>query len=302
MTCLRLIAVALVVLSTTQKVSAFEDIALPFDAEETYREMRDGLSHIIPIAPFKNDSLPSLWVNGKNERTVFKINDAAPSFEIARIFRDQLREQGYSELFYCHDQVCGGFDFYYELDRAPASALYIDLRNFHFVVAEKQGDSDKYISLLISRSETAGFVQIDIVSGVSEPNSITTLKPLDIKEQFGKWGRVLLDKLDFESGSPDLGENNYPQLQALADFLNSNPNARILLVGHTDSMGSHEANLELSKKRAMSVAKHLIEIHQVDPKQISSEGIGFFAPLTTNNTPEGRQINRRVEAVLLADE
>lgn len=298
-------------LCSTQQASALEDITLPFATEGIYQEVLESVSYPLPFAPFKNGTIPFLSVDGTVERMVLKINSDAPVFEMANIFRNILREQRYTELFHCHDETCGGFDFRARLDIASAPAIYVDLRNFHFVAAERLGEQETYVALIISRSEAAGFVQIDIASGTSERSQtkeasmtvvVETPGDYPIDQQFEISGRAILDKLEFESGSPHLGQKNYPQLQALAAYLEAEPDARILLVGHTDSKGSREANLELSEQRAKSVADRLIKEHGVDPVQISAEGIGSLAPRTTNNTSEGRQLNRRVEAVLIPSE
>lgn len=298
-------------LCAAQQASALEDITVPFATEATYQEVMESVSYPLPLGPFKNGAIPFLSVDGTVERTVLELDSDAPVFEIANIFRNILREQGYTELFHCHDKTCGGFDFRARLDVAAAPAIYVDLRNFHFVAAERLGKQETYVSLIMSRSEAAGFVQIDIASGTADrpqakKASITTVVKTQgnhsIDQQFEISGRVILDKLDFESGSPDLGQKNYPQLQALAAYLEAEPDSRILLVGHTDSQGSREANLALSEQRAKSVADRLIKEHGVDPAQISAEGIGSLAPRTTNSTSEGRQLNRRVEAVLIPGE
>lgn len=72
----------------------------------------------------------------------------------------------------------------------------------------------------------------------------------------------------------------------------------MLIVGHTDVSGGLAANIILSRERARAVADRLITTYGVDPGRITAEGAGPLAPLTSNLTPEGREKNRRVEAVL----
>jgi len=69
-------------------------------------------------------------------------------------------------------------------------------------------------------------------------------------------------------------------------------------VGHTDNSGSLAANVALSKDRAAAVRKRLIEKLGVPAEQLTAEGAGWLSPRTSNLTPEGREKNRRVEAVL----
>ncbi len=289
-------------------VAGLEEISVPWPVEEIRREISEAVSYLLPVAPFRNGAAPSLSIDGRLERIVLRIDSGAPTFELARIFRDLLRRQGYSELLHCSARGCGGFDFRAGLDVVPAPDIYIDLRDFHFVAAERYGEQTHYAALLISRSAAAGFAQIDVVSGAARlpPAAVAagpaSGSPASVRQQLESEGRAVLESLEFASGSPDLSPDQYDQLSELAAYLEANPDSRILLVGHTDSKGSRDVNVELSRLRAESVVARLTERHGVDPERISAQGIGFFAPRATNSTAEGRQLNRRVEAVLITGE
>ena len=73
-------------------------------------------------------------------------------------------------------------------------------------------------------------------------------------------------------------------------------------MGHTDAVGSLEANTALSRRRAEAVRRRLIDIHGADPAQVTAHGAGYLAPLASNLSAPGREMNRRVEAVLLSAE
>jgi OOP family OmpA-OmpF porin len=73
----------------------------------------------------------------------------------------------------------------------------------------------------------------------------------------------------------------------------------VALVGHTDAQGTLDNNIALSKKRATSVLNRLVEKHGVDANQLTAEGMGYLSPIASNLSAEGREANRRVEAVLL---
>jgi OOP family OmpA-OmpF porin len=117
-------------------------------------------------------------------------------------------------------------------------------------------------------------------------------------------GRVVLDGLAFASGSADLTASDLAPsgaaaLDALAAWLAQDPARRVAVVGHTDATGSLDANLALSRRRAQAVAARLEAAPGVSPAQVVASGAGFLAPRATNLTPEGREANRRVEAVAL---
>jgi len=82
----------------------------------------------------------------------------------------------------------------------------------------------------------------------------------------------------------------------VANFLKAYPETNAVLEGHTDSIGSEKYNLDLSKRRAESIKKYLVEKFDISAARISTMGFGKSQPVATNKTEEGRQQNRRVVA------
>ena len=113
----------------------------------------------------------------------------------------------------------------------------------------------------------------------------------DAKE-IGK--QFVLRGINFESGSAALTPDSHPVLDQVVASLNSYPEVKLEIRGHTDSQGPAKFNLELSQKRAESVRQYLIK-GGIDPSRVTAVGIGEEEPMTTNATPEGRATNRRIE-------
>lgn len=90
-------------------------------------------------------------------------------------------------------------------------------------------------------------------------------------------------------------------LDKLAVILNKYSDTNILIEGHTDATGSDEYNLELSEKRAKSVSNRLA-VNDVIPTRFTIMGYGESQPIADNDTPDGRQTNRRVEVAIMANE
>ena len=111
----------------------------------------------------------------------------------------------------------------------------------------------------------------------------------------------MLGGLDFNSGTADLGSGPFDALAVLAQALRAAPDLRIALVGHTDNVGSLEGNIALSRNRAASVRQRMIEVYEIEPARMDAEEMGYLSPLTTNLTEAGREVNHRVEAVVLAN-
>ncbi len=95
----------------------------------------------------------------------------------------------------------------------------------------------------------------------------------------------------------------FPLLLELADVLNTpiRKGYRIELKGYTDSSGSKEKNLELSRKRVEKLKKLLVDKFSIAPDRIKGQALGDMNPVASNETPEGRAINRRVEIEVYGD-
>lgn len=104
----------------------------------------------------------------------------------------------------------------------------------------------------------------------------------------------VFDNLAFETGKDVIKETSYPYLDKLAEVLLAEPTWKLLIVGHTDNVGNDAYNLELSKRRATAVKKYLVG-KSIPESSISTDGKGETMPIDTNDTPEGRSKNRRVE-------
>lgn len=101
----------------------------------------------------------------------------------------------------------------------------------------------------------------------------------------------------FASGSSTLQPGAYPEIDRMAQVLKQYPETRIRIEGHTDSTGSEQTNLELSQRRAEAVKTALVS-RGIAPERIVALGYGEGRPIASNATPEGRQLNRRVEVFI----
>ena len=101
----------------------------------------------------------------------------------------------------------------------------------------------------------------------------------------------------FTSGSADLQPGGDDNLNRLVDFLNQHPERRVVIEGHTDSVGSAQSNQRLSEQRAGSVRSYLTR-RGISSDRLSSLGVGADRPVATNDNASGRQQNRRVEVII----
>ncbi len=110
---------------------------------------------------------------------------------------------------------------------------------------------------------------------------------------------VRLNNIFFEFGKSVLKKESFPELDRVVKLMEENPSVEIELSGHTDNVGSDDANLKLSQERAQSVVNYLSK-KGVKSKRLIAKGYGETMPVATNDTDEGRQLNRRVEFKILA--
>lgn len=119
------------------------------------------------------------------------------------------------------------------------------------------------------------------------------------KKPVAKKASIALN-VEFDTAKAIVKEKYYDNIKKVADFMKANPGAVVTIEGHTDNIGNAAYNKKLSLKRAKSVRQYMINKFGIDGKRIKTAGYGEDAPIASNNTEEGRQKNRRVEAVIEA--
>jgi OmpA-OmpF porin, OOP family len=264
-------------------------------------------SYDLPVGPYIDGKVAVREVEGRVVRRTWRIEGSSlTTLQIFDPLRQQLAERGFQTVFGCVDSVCGGFDFRFGIEVIPAPDMYVDIRNFRFLAAAR--DDGSVASLLVSGSRSAAYVQMIEVTPLVQARprrdaggavSNWAGDPTDLVTRLQRDGHVILNDLIFGSGAGDLGPGPYESLTSLADFLKGNPDYKVMLVGHTDSVGSLKDNIALSKRRAGAVRERLIDALGAPPARVLAEGNGFLSPIASNLTPEGRRANRRVEAILL---
>ena len=110
-------------------------------------------------------------------------------------------------------------------------------------------------------------------------------------------GRVATQGIYFDTGSDVLRPESTPTLKEIGQMLKEHADLKLVIEGHTDNVGSASANQQLSEKRAAAVKKFIVDSYGIEQARLTSKGLGATKPVGPNDTPEGRQNNRRVELV-----
>jgi len=118
----------------------------------------------------------------------------------------------------------------------------------------------------------------------------------EIKAELDKTGHIAIYGITFESGKADLQAGAETQLVEIVKLMKSNTGLKIEVQGHTDNVGDDASNQTLSEKRAKTVKDFLV-LYGISGERIRTAGYGESQPVASNDTEEGRTMNRRVEIV-----
>lgn len=292
--------------------AAAPELGAPSGAEATAKVGPRADRYALPIGPYSRQEAPALELRGAVTWSTFRLEDREVTVDaVAEGYRAEIENLGLKTLLDCADAACGGFDFRFNISLLPAPAMRMDVQDFVQISAEK-GDAEAYVSVLISRVLGAVYTQIVTVepSGtavkISKAPKLTSGRvevapsrpgDADLLARLTSAGHVQLDGVDFATGGAQLAEGSAEALEGIANVLKTNAEMRVVVVGHSDNEGGLDANIALSKGRADAVLEALISLG-IERERLEARGVGFLSPLVSNDTPEGRAKNRRVEIVL----
>ena len=159
-------------------------------------------------------------------------------------------------------------------------ALIVPFSNDYLLTVKKEGYA--FSSKYFSSEDTT----------LTEPQKLDiAIKPVEVGETYR------LNDIHFATDSFTLTDASKIIIDKFIDFLNENPHMKIAIHGHTDNLGKPQHNLLLSENRAKSVYEYMIS-KGINKSRLNYEGYGDSKPLETNDTEEGRAVNRRTEFVI----
>jgi OmpA-OmpF porin, OOP family len=121
----------------------------------------------------------------------------------------------------------------------------------------------------------------------------------DMRSKLLTEGKLVSYGIYFDVNKDKLKPESIGTVKSIADILSENPAIRIKIIGHTDSDGDDANNLELSKRRSLAVKTSLINDFGIDSSRIETDGKGEREPITNNENPTNKALNRRVEFLKL---
>ncbi len=287
-------------------------LALQLDLPQAARQTaaRDSaLGQVtVPVAPYTASGLETVAFEGPVQHRTYRL--ASPGLtplQFLAPLRAQVAAAGYEILLDCDQDSCGGFDFRFAIDVLPAPNMYVNIRDYHFVSA-RSVDGAAAVMLLASASQSAGYLQVVSVgdspatpTGQPATAEIPAPPVSSFVDRLLSTGSAAMTSIDFAVGTTTLSDTPSPEMADLATLMQDRPGLQIAVVGHTDTEGGLDANINVSRARAAAVRSRLVETYGVDPDRIEAAGMGYLAPKASNLTPEGRQANRRVEVIVVRE-
>ena len=117
---------------------------------------------------------------------------------------------------------------------------------------------------------------------------------VDLRRKLMTEGQISTNGILFDSGSAKIKQQSYGIIRQISQVLLQDEAMRLTIIGHTDSDGSDEANLKLSKDRAASVKDALVNVYKISSDRLETDGKGESEPVDDNSTADGKAQNRRV--------
>ncbi|MFN3789415.1 MAG: DUF4892 domain-containing protein [Massilia sp.] len=256
----------------------------------------------------------TLAVEGKVTRLAYNYPKERSSLEVMRNYQAALERAGLKVVFACAREACGegmgehfldkrigqGFIKGGEASWAPFNYGRGDGR-YLLATGTRPDGTPMHVAVWVVApvQDHIGAVYQEIVEGKPmEGGKVSaSLNAADMAKGIASEGKVAVYGVYFDTGKAEVKPESKPALAEMAKMLQQDPKLKVFVVGHTDNQGELTRNLDLSQKRAESVARALAEGYKVDARRLSPKGVASYAPLASNRLDAGRQKNRRVELV-----
>ena len=246
----------------------------------------------------------SIWngepdaIEGKIVEIAYQLPEGVTMVAARRNFAKRLEDQDFSIEFKCNskkDRKKCSRDLAYGITRLPEPRMVVDSFNFTYSLYRSKNQGNTFVVLLASENNGRAYLQASIIE--IEALEFKMVEAKEISDKLTTLGHIALYGIRFDTDSATLKPESLETLQELAKFLKANPNRKVMIVGHTDNQGSLDYNIDLSTRRANSVRSHLVNEHGIIGDLLKAAGVGFLAPVASNENADGRAQNRRVEIV-----
>jgi len=179
-------------------------------------------------------------------------------------------------------------------DGAEIGTAVTDPKTGDYTIALPMGYEYGFHALAEGHYPISEYLDLTKLGSYDEVERDLVLAPLT------RGSSIRLNNIFFDFDSDVLRDESKPELARLANFLAQRKTMIIHIDGHTDDVGGHEYNIRLSRRRAQAVVRYL-SAHRISDIRLIPRGFGKNRPVASNETDEGRQLNRRVEFTILQE-
>jgi OmpA-OmpF porin, OOP family len=259
---------------------------------------------------------PPLVQEGRLTRIWYEATGMTTSTELFRNYADDLASSGFNALYDStkDSQARNWVNFLSPLEARASDSIkntrssdvffYARLASIRTGTFQKGGTTIRLIAVdwnqdKASNKATKGaYIAVDIVEAKAMEQNMVVVSASEMSQSIASTGKVAIYGIFFDTNKADVKPESKPSLDQIAAYLKNEPNTRLHVVGHTDSVGGLDSNMGLSKRRADAVAAALARDYGISSQRLTANGVAYLAPVSTNSTEEGRAKNRRVELVL----
>ena len=196
----------------------------------------------------------------------------------------------------CDTDACGGIPFSEAIEALPVPQMWVDGFNYHYFAGRKtDGGRETYASVVVSENNREITAQLTVAELGAIENKMVDAAAM--AKGLGEAGHIALYGIYFDTDKALIKSESRPTLEQIAKLLSGQPQLNVFIVGHTDSQGAFDYNLDLSKRRAEAIAAELVKTYRIAQARLRTAGVGLLAPIGSNATEAGRALNRRVELV-----
>lgn len=239
-----------------------------------------------------DEILRSTAVSGELTRLFYENPKQRSPLEIFTNYKEGLQKAGFKILFECAEAQCGPSWASSRWGRVNGMR-HVSSPMWYLAARRQKDGDDTYVALSVVKLNH----QIDVLHRQPMETGLVTVTAEALKQGFAESGKAVLDGIVFDHDKAVLKPESKPALDVIAGFLKGNPNLKAFIVGHTDTVGSLDYNLNLSRQRAQAVVDALVKSHGIAADRLSAHGVGPLSPARTNRSEQGKSGNRRVEMV-----
>jgi OmpA-OmpF porin, OOP family len=285
-------------------------------------DFRKFADFVLPLGPVNVSPTgavaeKSQKLEGRVTRILYLAPEERSTLEVFRNYEQELQKGGFKILFACAGPTCGQQPYSLRHFLFPMGSeqqltghdlmrVWTMVQDPRYAAAKRaSAQGDMYASLYVARDANPGvpatdnrsLVLLEIVETASMEAGLVTVDAAAMAKEIATEGHVTLYGIYFDTNKADLKPESTAALVEIAKLLKTDPSLKLLVVGHTDSVGGYDPNMALSDRRAAAVLQELTSKHGIAASRLRSVGVGMAAPVASNDTDEGRAKNRRVELV-----